>query len=125
MPESFTAKERDFIRIQFMVRGTWAYSLSEGIFLHRWAAGPHKGKPKLRKVIQSMLDRGLVEIVDPGENAAAYARFTAAGIEALRAMARNRTFLPPDKYSHLIEELEELGVWGSTEQKTHLGGNAI
>jgi hypothetical protein len=108
MPESFTAKERDFIRVKFMVRGDWAYSLKEGIFLHRWADGPHKGKPKLRKAVQSMLDRGLVEIFDPAENAAVYARFTAAGIEALRAMARDQRFLPADKYGHLIEELQDL-----------------
>ena len=108
MPESFTAKERDFIRFEFMVRGGLACSLREGIFLHRWGSGPHKGKPKLRKVVQSMLDRGLVETFDPAENAAAYARFTAAGIEALRAMARDRRFLPPDEYGHLLEELQDL-----------------
>jgi len=108
MPESFTAKERDFIRVEFMARWGQAPSLRDGIFLHRWGSGPHKGKPKLGKAVQSMLDRGLVEIFDPAENAAAYALFTAAGFEALRAMARNRTFLPPDKYNHLINELEEL-----------------
>jgi hypothetical protein len=83
-----------------------APSLSEGIFLHRWAGGPHKDKPKLKAPVQSMLARGLVEIVDP-EGGLPFARFTAAGIEALRAMARNRTFLPADKYKHLIEELQQ------------------
>jgi len=107
MPQSFTAKERDLIRVEFMARWGGFRSLSEGIFLHRWASGPHKGKPKLTKAVQSMLERGLVEIVDP-QHASAYARFTAAGIEALRAMARNRQSLPPDKYGHLIEELQAL-----------------
>jgi len=108
MPESFTAAERNLIRFEFMMRGGLACPLSEGIFLHRWVGGPHKGKPKLRKVVQSMLDRGLVEIFDLGENAAVYARFTAAGIEALRALARDQRFLPADKYAHLIEELQDL-----------------
>jgi hypothetical protein len=107
MPQSFTAKERDLIRVEFMARWGGFRSLSEGIFLHRWASGPHKGKPKLTKTVQSMLDRGLVEIVDP-KHASASARFTAAGIEALRAMARNRQSLPPNKYGHLIEELQAL-----------------
>ena len=108
MPESFTAKERDLIRFEFMERGGMAYSLREGIWLHRWMGGPNKNKPKLTKVVQSMLDRGLVEIFDPGEKAIPCARFTAAGIEALRVMARDQRFLPSDKYGHLIEELETL-----------------
>jgi hypothetical protein len=107
MSERFTAAERDLIRLEFMTRHGGFRSLSDGIFLYRWASGPHKGRPKLRKTIQSMLNRGLVEIVDP-ENAFPYARFTAAGIEALRAMARDRQSLPPDKYGHLIEELQDL-----------------
>lgn len=107
MPENFTAKERDLIRFEYMVRGGMAYSLREGIWLHRWKGGPNKGKPKLTKAIQSMLDRGLVEIFDP-KNAIPCARFTAAGIEALRVMARDRRLLPPDEYGHLIEELETL-----------------
>lgn len=107
MTESFTAKERDLIRFEFIARWGQAPSLSEGISLHRWASGPHKGKPKLIKAVQSMLDRGLVEIVDP-THAVAYARFTAAGIEALRAMSRDQRLLPPDKYGHLIEELQAL-----------------
>ena len=108
MSESFTAKERDFIRMEFITRGNWTPSINEGIFLQRWGSGPHKGKPKLKKAVQSMLDRGLVEIIEPKERLPV-ARFTAAGIEALRAMARSRTFLPSDKYRHLIEELQELG----------------
>ena len=54
-----------------------------------------------------MLDRGLIKIVEP-KGLMARAMFTAAGIEALREMAKNRTFLPPDKYGHLIEELQDL-----------------
>ena len=107
MPERFTAKERDFIRTEFMVRWHQAPLLSEGFYVHCWAGGPNKGKVKLRAVVQSMLDRGLIEIVEP-EGRMASALFTAAGIEALREMAKNRTFLPPDKYGHLIEQLQDL-----------------
>jgi len=105
MPESFTAAERDLIRTEFRAMWHQPRSLSEGIFLHRWVGGPHKGKPKLKAPVQSMLERGLVEIVEP-EGRFPFARFTAAGMEALRAMARNRTFLPPDKYQHLIDEIQ-------------------
>jgi hypothetical protein len=105
MPESFTVAERNLIRFEFMFRWGGFRSLSEGIFLHRWVGGPHKGQPKLKKAVQSMLDRGLVGIVDPDQGSA-YAQFTMAGLEALQAMAGDRRFLPPDQYGHLLEELE-------------------
>jgi len=107
MPESFTAKERDFIRWEFVVRAGQVPLLREGFYVQRWAGGPNKGKVKLRAVVQSMLDRGLIEIVEP-EGRMASALFTAAGIEALREMAKDQRFLPPDKYGHLLEELEDL-----------------
>ena len=107
MPESFTAKERDFIRTQFMVRWGRAPSLREGFFLHCWAGGPNKGQPKLRTPVRSMLERGLIEIVEP-EGRLPLARFTAAGIEQLRLMSRDRRFLPPDEYGHLLEERQDL-----------------
>jgi hypothetical protein len=102
--ERFTAKERDLIRREFMVRWGGFRSLHEGLFLHRWAGGPHKGTPKVRPTVGSMLARGLVEIDDP-EPSSPSARFTPAGVAALRAMAKNRQVLAPDQYGHLIEEL--------------------
>ena len=107
MPESFTAKERDFIRWKFVVSAGQVPLLREGFYVQRWAGGPNKGKVKLRSVVQSMLDRGLIEIVEP-EGRMASALFTAAGIEALREMAKDQRLLPPDKYGHLLEELEDL-----------------
>ena len=106
MPERFTAKERDFIRTRFMISWGRAPSLREGFVLHRWAGGPHKGQPKLRAPVRSMLERGLVEIVEP-EGRLPLARFTAAGLDALRRMSRDRRFLPPDEYGHLLEELQD------------------
>ena len=104
-PERFIAKERDLIRREFIVRWGGARSLHEGFFLRRWGSGPQKGTPKVGAIIQSMLGRGLVEIVDP-KPGLPFARFTPAGIAALRAMAQHRGMLPPDQYGHLIEELE-------------------
>jgi len=55
MPQSFTAKERDLIRVEFMARWGGFRSLSEGIFLHRWASGPHKqGCSLLISIVSSM-----------------------------------------------------------------------
>lgn len=106
-PERFVSKERDLIRREFMMRWGGARSLHEGFFLRRWGSGPQKGSPKVGATIRSMLARGLVEIVDP-QPGFPFARFTPAGIAALRAMAQHRGMLPPDQYGHLIEELETL-----------------
>ena len=107
MPQVFTVAERNLIRSEFMDRYGEAQSLHEGFWLRRWAGGPNAGKPKIKSVVQSMLDRGLVQIVDPGRGIPK-ARFTPAGTEALRAMAANRKQLPPEEYGHLIEELQQL-----------------
>jgi hypothetical protein len=58
-------------------------------------------------VVQSGIDRGLVGIVD-AERGVRTARFTPAGIEALRTMAANRKQLPPEHYGHPIQQLQQL-----------------
>ena len=105
-PAPFTAAERALIRSEFRARGGQTYPLDDGIWLHRWAGGPQKGQPKLsRTAIRTLLARGLVEIVDP-PGRLPFARFTDAGLLALRRMARDRRALPPDRYAHLLAELD-------------------
>ena len=105
-PAPFTAAERGLIRAEFRARGGQTDPLDDGIWLHRWAAGPLKGQPKLnRTAIRTLLARGLVEIVDP-PGRLPFARFTRAGLEGLRHMARDRRSLPPDERAHLLAELE-------------------
>ena len=65
-PAPFTAAERRLIRAEFRARGGQTDPLDDGIWLHRWAAGPHQGQPKLdRTAIRTLLERDLIEIVDP------------------------------------------------------------
>ena len=105
-PTPFTAAERALIRSEFRARGGQTYPLDDGIWLHRWAGGPQKGQPKLnRTAIRTLLEHGLVEIVDP-PGRVPFARFTGAGLLALRHMARDRRSLPPDRYAHLLAELD-------------------
>ena len=108
-PESaapFTAAERRLIRSEFRARSGQTYPLDDGIWLHRWAAGPHQGQPKLnRTAIRTLLERGLIEVVDP-PGRLPFARFTRAGLDALRRMAQDRRSLPPDPYAHLLAELD-------------------
>jgi len=105
-PAPLTAAERGLIRQKFRARGGQTCPLDDGIWLRRWAGGPRKGQPKLgRAAIRMLLERGLVEIVDP-PGRLPFARFTRAGLEALRQMAKDRRSLPPDEYGHLLAELD-------------------
>ncbi|HRZ05635.1 MAG TPA: hypothetical protein P5102_05700 [Candidatus Competibacteraceae bacterium] len=102
----FTAAERRLIRTEFRARGGQTDPLHDGIWLHRWAAGPHKGQPTLnRTAIRTLLERGLIEIVDP-PGRLPFACFTRAGLDALRQRARDRRSLPPDQYAHRLAELD-------------------
>ncbi len=108
MTHTFTPVERELIRRQFGSGWGEPRRLSEGLWLHRWASGPHKGQPKLGKAVQSLLARGLVEIVDP-ERGLPSAQFTTAGLEALRAMAADPRQLDPGRFGQLLADLQRGG----------------
>ncbi|WP_452006885.1 hypothetical protein [Azospirillum largimobile] len=91
---TLTPRERALIRNGFMVRFGQAPRLESGILVKRWATGPNKGQPKPGTVIQGMLDRGLLELRDDGGHWLR-ARFTEAGLAALRHMAEDARALPP------------------------------
>jgi hypothetical protein len=96
----FTPQERELIRLELMPRFGQEPDLANGLFLRTWPAGPQKGQPKMPKAIQTMLDRGLVEIrPNPLGRPAAF--FTEAGIEGLRQLLQDRRALDPVRYSHL------------------------
>jgi hypothetical protein len=107
---SFSAAERELIRREFGMRFGGYASLAEGILLHTWRTGPRKGEPKLPRAVQTMLDRGFVEIRP--DRLWARALFTEAGLAALRTMAANPRLLPPDQFAHLRREL---GLDGTAE----------
>ena len=74
-------------------------SLAEGLFLRTWRGGPQKGEPKVPPAVQSMLERGLVEI-RPGR-IDFRAVFTKAGLTALRQLLRDRRAMDPARFTHL------------------------
>ena len=107
-PAIFTKKDRDLIRLEFMDRFGSAASIYEGFWLRRWATGPHKGQPKVPATVGSMLERGLVMVIDDGDRFPRV-HFTDAGLQALLAMADDpRAFQPRERYSHLLTEIAEL-----------------
>ncbi|WP_377810281.1 hypothetical protein ABNQ38_31715 [Azospirillum sp. A29] len=106
---TLTPRERALIRNEFMVRFGQAPRLESGILVKRWATGRNKGQPKPGTVIQGMLDRGLLELRDDGGHWLR-ARFTEAGLAALRHMAEDAGALPPAEYQHVLDELGR-GQW--------------
>ncbi|WP_395455665.1 hypothetical protein ACHMW5_11195 [Azospirillum melinis] len=109
---TLTPRERALIRNEFMVRFGQAPRLESGILVKRWATGPNKGQPKPGTVIQGMLDRGLLDLRDDGSHWLR-ARFTEAGLAAIRHMAEDARALPPGEYQHVLDEL------GSRQQADH------
>ena len=102
-PPCFSVAERELIRREFGTHFGEYPKLADGILLRTWRDGPHKGEPKLPAAVQSMLERGLVEVRK--ERLWARATFTEAGLAALRALAADRRFLPPERFQHLRQEL--------------------
>jgi hypothetical protein len=103
LPAPFNAAERALLRHEFMIRFGQPPSLADGLWLRRWCSGPQAGQPKIPAAIASMLARGLVEI---GPDRIGFrARFTPAGVAALRLLAQDRRALDPKQYAHIREEL--------------------
>ncbi len=104
MPSSsFTPRERELIRREFCRHFGQDPSVADGIFLRTWHSGPHKGEPKIPPAIQSLLDRGLVEL-GPGRFGPC-ALFTEAGLRELRALLEDRRAMDPERFAHLRREL--------------------
>jgi len=77
--------------------------LADGIWLRVWRGGPQAGQPKIPAAVAGLLDRGLMEL---GPDTIGFrARFTPAGIAALRLLAQDRRALHPKQYAHVREQL--------------------
>jgi hypothetical protein len=102
-PAAFTAPERELIRRELHPRFGQDPLVADGIMLRTWRGGPNASQPKLPPAVQSMLARGLVELRTDGRWPTA--RFTEAGLAALRRLALDRRALDPARYAHVRREL--------------------
>jgi hypothetical protein len=102
-PAPFSTKERDLIRREFSRHFGQDPSIADGIMLRAWRTGECKGQPKIPPAVQTMLERGLVEI-GPGRMGPC-AFFTEAGLRELRALLQDRRAMPPERFAHLRLEL--------------------
>ncbi|TCZ64868.1 hypothetical protein [Roseicella aquatilis] len=105
-PSPFTPAERELIRREFGRRFGQDPLLADGIFLRLWRAGPRAGQPKIPKAMEGLIARGLVAVsAEPPSILGTRAHFTPAGIEALRALLRDRRAMDPERHGHLRREL--------------------
>ncbi len=100
---AFTAPERDLIRRELHPRFGQDPAVAEGIMLRTWRGGPNAGQPKLPPAVQSMIERGLIELRTGGRWPVAY--FTQTGLAALRQLAQDRRAMEPTRYAHVRREL--------------------
>lgn len=101
-PPPFTAQERDLIRRELCQHFGQDPRAADGFLLRTWRSGPQAGQPKLPLAVQSMLERGLVE-VRTGRGSRAV--FTPAGLAALRQLLADRRAMDPTRFAHLRREL--------------------
>ena len=101
-PSPFTPQERDLIRREFCQHFGQDPRAADGFLLRTWHSGPQAGQPKLPSAVQSMLERGLVEIrTGRGPRAV----FTPTGLAALRQLLSDRRAMDPVRFAHLRREL--------------------
>jgi hypothetical protein len=103
LPVSFSARERELIRHEMGMHFGQYPSLVDGIFLRTWRGGAQKNQPKIPAAVQSMLDRGLVEVRHGERGPRAF--FTEAGLQELRRLVLDHRYMDPERFAHLRREL--------------------
>src|SRR3954469_11710558 len=88
----FTAPERDLLRRELCRHFGEDPSIADGIFLRTWRTGERRNQPKISPAVQSMLDRGLMELRTTNRGPRAF--FTEAGLAALRLLVLRQAVRP-------------------------------
>jgi hypothetical protein len=107
----FTAPERDLLRRELCRHFGEDPSIADGIFLRTWRTGERRNEPKIPPAMQSMLERGFMELRTTNRGTRAF--FTEAGLAALRLLVLDRRALDPERFGHLRREL---GLTSDSEQ---------
>ena len=77
--------------------------MADGIFLRTWRGGERRNQPKIPPAVQTMLERGLVELRSTKRGPRAF--FTEAGLAALRQLVLDRRAMDPERFAHLRIDL--------------------
>ena len=99
----FTPKEREYIRRELDIFFGTLPSVADGFQLRTWRGGPHARQPKIPPPLQTMVDRGLMEVRTGAPVPKAF--FTESGLAALRLLASDRRYMDPQKFAHVRTEL--------------------
>jgi len=102
-PSPFTAPERDLLRREFCRHFSQDPAIADGILLRTWRGGEKRGQPKIPPAVQTMLERGLVEVRTTNQWPRAF--FTEAGMAALRQLLMDKRAMDPERFAHLRVEL--------------------
>jgi hypothetical protein len=102
-PSPFTAPERDLLRRELCRHFSQDPAIADGIFLRTWRGGERRNQPKIPPAVQTMLERGLLEVRTTNRGPRAF--FTEAGLGALRQLVLDRRAMNPERFAHLRAEL--------------------
>jgi hypothetical protein len=102
-PAPFTAPERELLRRELCRHFGQDPSIADGIFLRTWRGGERRDQPKIPPAVQTMLERGLVELRTTSRGPRAF--FTEAGLAGLRQLVLDRRAMDPERFGHLRIEL--------------------
>ena len=99
----FTAAERELLRRELCRHFGEDPRIADGIFLRTWRGGERRNQPRIPPAVQTMLERGLVELRTTSRGPRAF--FTEAGLAALRQLVLDRRAMDPERFGHLRIEL--------------------
>ena len=99
----FTVAERELLRRELCRHFGEDPRIADGLFLRTWRGGERRHQPKIPPAVQTMLERGLVELRTTSRGPRAF--FTEAGLAALRQLVLNRRAMDPERFGHLRIEL--------------------
>ena len=102
-PAVFTPGEREYIRRELHQFFSTLPRVADGFQLRTWRGGPQAGQPKVPRVAQGLLDRGLMRLQPTPWPPRLF--FTEAGLAALRAMMADRRLANPKTFAHVRREL--------------------
>ena len=99
----FTAPERELIRRELCRHFGQDPAIADGIFLRTWRTGERRDQPKIPPAVQTMMERGLLELRTTNRGPRAF--FREAGLAALRQFVLDRRAMDPERFAHLRPEL--------------------
>ena len=101
-PVRVFAAERELLRRELCRHFGKDPKIADSIFLRTWRSGERRNQPKIPPAVQTMLERGLVELRITTRGPRVF--FTETGLAALRQLVFDRRAMDPERSGHLRVE---------------------